>query len=173
MTASEAFMDPKVAALVEAGQRGDVEQVDASIRAGADVNAVGAQGATPLIWLLATRNKEVLGRLLQAGADPNYKGFGGADESAMSLAAGGNNPALLELLLKNRGDPNIIGPDNKPVLHIAALQGRWDNIRLLIKYGGNVNIHTRDDRTAANVAAAMGHFDQVAYLLEQGLDYNL
>jgi hypothetical protein len=173
LSVREAFSDPQVATLVEAAQRGDEEQVDASIRAGAEVNAVGAQGVTPLIWVLATRNKGAVERLLQAGADPNYKGFGNANESAVSLAAGGNNPALLELLLKNRGDPNIIGPDNRPALHIAALHGRWENMRLLLKYGGDINIHTRGGRTAGDVAAAMGKFDQVAYLLEQGLNYDL
>jgi ankyrin repeat protein len=173
MTAREAFPDPQAAALVEAAERGDLEQLDAAIRSGANVNAVGKQGVTPLIWVLGTRNKQATERLLQAGANPNHKGFGGADESAMSLAAGGNDPALLELLLKHRGDPNIIGPRNRPVLHIAALGDRRENMQVLLKYGADINIHTQDRRTAGDVAAAMGNFDQVAYLLEQGLSYDL
>lgn len=179
MTTYEAFPDEKVARLVEAASRGNPEEVDASIRAGADVNAVGAHGVSPLIWVLATRNKIGAERLLKAGANPNYivpsteptKKL--ANESAMSLAAGGNDLELLELLLKHGGDPNLRGPDDRPLLHIAVFQYRWDNLRLLLKYGADINIHTSDGSTAADVTVSLAHFDQAAFLLEKGFNYDL
>ena len=75
--------------------------------------------------------------------------------------------------MKYGGDPNIFGEQGKPVLYIAAQQGRKDNIDLLLEYGGDINSHTEFGRNSAMVSAAMGYFDQVYYLLERGLTHNL
>ena len=71
VTASQAFADKKVALLVDAGSRGDIAEMNALIQQGADVNAVGRDGVTPLIWVLAKRNHDGAARLLKAGANPN------------------------------------------------------------------------------------------------------
>jgi len=93
--------------------------------------------------------------------------------ASVALAAGGDSPQILELLLKYKGDPNLIGPRGEPLLHIAAGEFRKENIDLLLKYGVDINIHEKNDSTAAQVAARLGRFDITAYLLEKGLSYNL
>src|SRR5713226_8310253 len=138
LTARQAFPDEKVGALVEAATRGDLKQVDALLQGGANVNAAGAQGVSPLIWVLAARNKKGAEHLLKAGADPNQKTME-KNESAMSLAAGGNDPQILEMLLKHGGNPNLRGPNDDPLLHIAILGQRWENMRLLLKHGADIN----------------------------------
>ena len=177
MSVQEAFPDERVVRMVEAASRGDLGAVDAEIKAGADVNYVGTDGISPLLWVMveARRRGDLTGleHLLKAGADPNYR-----DEerkaSAMALAAGGDRPRILELLLKHKGDPNLIGPGGEPLLHIAAGEFRRANIDLLLRYGGDINIHTKiGNTTAAHVAARLGRFDLAAYLLEKGLSYNL
>jgi ankyrin repeat protein len=176
MTVRDAFPDERVARLVSAAARGDLDGMDAQIRAGADVNYVGTDGISPLLWVVVEgrRRADLSGaeHLLKSGANPNYR-----DEkrkaSAMALAAGGDSPQILELLLKYKGDPNLIGPENDPLLFVAVGESRRRNIDLLLQHGADINIHRNNGDTAAVFAASLGDFDLVAHFLEQGLNYDL
>jgi uncharacterized protein len=176
MTVREAFPDERVARMVEAASRADLAEVDAQIRFGADVNYVGTDGVSPLLWAVTeahrTGNLKGAEHLLKAGANPNYR-----DQkrkiSAVWLAAGGDSPEVLELLLRYKGDPNLVGPRGDPALFAAAGQGRRENIDLLLKYGADINSHRSNGDTAGAIAAGVGRFDLTAHLLEKGLDYDL
>lgn len=173
MRVHEAFSDERVARLVSAGDREDLAGMDVAIRDGADVNTVGKDGISPLMWLLTNRHLKAAERLLQAGANPNYK-EPKDNYSAMAVAAGGTYPEMLELLLKHGGDPNARGMEHDdPLLLIAAKYSRDANIDLLLKYGVDVNVHRSDNDTAANVAIRLGRFDIAAKLLERGLNHDL
>jgi len=177
MTAHEAFSDERVAKMVNAAVNGDLDEVDQQIKAGADVNAIGKDGISPLLFVLINRQIKGMEHLLKAGANPNYKAAL-RNGSAMYLAAGGNWPEALELLLKYGGDPNLRGNLNEPLLFIAVNQFRKENIDLLLRHGADVNVHmggkySNADDTAASVAAGLGRFDFVHYLLERGLNYKL
>ncbi|MRV75349.1 hypothetical protein GJ700_26890 [Duganella sp. FT92W] len=50
---------------------GDLESVKVLVAAGADVNAKGDQGATPLFNAVMGENPEVVSFLLESNADPN------------------------------------------------------------------------------------------------------
>ena len=118
MTAQQAFADPRVVQMVEAASAGDFKKVDAQIQAGADVNTIGKEGVTPLIWQVYLRNTGATEKLLQAGADPNYR-----DEerhaSALYLAVDAGRVDLLKVLLRYKGDPNLMGPGGEPLLDTA------------------------------------------------------
>ena len=178
MTAHEAFSDERVARMVGAAVSGDRNEVDQQLKAGADVNAIGKDGISPLLFVLINRQLKGAELLLKAGANPNYKAAL-RNGSAMALAAGGDWPEALELLLKHGGDPNLRGlENNEPLLFIAVMQFREQNIRILLDHGADVNIHrgskfSNADDTAANVAARLGRFDLVHYFLERGQNYSL
>jgi ankyrin repeat protein len=178
MTAHEAFSDERVARMVNAAVQGELDEVDRQIKAGADVNAIGKDGVSPLLFVLINRQLKGAEHLLKAGANPNYKASL-RNGSAMALAAGGNWPEALELLLKHGGDPNMRGLDNNDsLLIIAVMQFREQNIRILLDHGADVNIprggkFSNADDTAANVAAGLGRFDFVHLFLERGLNYSL
>lgn len=173
MSARDAFSDERVARLVTAGDNEDFKGMDTAIHDGADVNAVGKDGISPLMWLLTNRHLKSAERLLQAGANPNYK-EPKDNYSAIAVAAGGSYPEMLELLLKYGGDPNARGLEhNDPLLIIAVMHFRDANIDLLLKYGADINIHRADGDTAANVAVGLGRFDLAAKFLERGLTHNL
>lgn len=175
MTIEQVFPDQRVLALVKATVRGNYAEADRQIQAGADVNYVGTEGISPLLWVLyeGTLKNDYRGLeyLLKAGADPNYR-EAGEGLSAMYLAAGGNSVKLLELLLKHGGNPNLLGAFDKPLLHVAVFENRKENIKLLLDYGADVNI-LRDRRTAADSAVALGRYDLVLLFLERGLTYDL
>src|ERR1700733_8690981 len=72
MKASEVFQDRATIEMADAAQAGDAARVQAAARAGANPNAQGKDGATPLAFVLATTvNKRGLAALLASGADPN------------------------------------------------------------------------------------------------------
>jgi hypothetical protein len=92
----------------------------------------------------------------------------------MSLAAGGNSPKRLEFLLRHGGDPNLLGPQNEPLLSMAVLHQRDRHIDILLQHGADINGHNAISKsTAADTAVAMARFDLAIRLLEQGLNYNL
>jgi ankyrin repeat protein len=169
----QTFADPLVAALVMAVSQGDFGDADNALKAGANVNAVGVEGLTPLLWIMGTTlNVGKIEYLLKAGANPNYR-----DErsliSPMYLAAGGNRPEILEVLLKNNGNPNLTGPRSETLLMLAVTQSRDKNIDLLLKYGVDINQTVRNRETAANKAVSSGRYDLVIRFLESGLTHDL
>ncbi|MBO3276555.1 ankyrin repeat domain-containing protein [Pseudomonas schmalbachii] len=172
-TVREVFADERAAALVDAASRGDFARADAQIKAGADVNDVGDEGLTPLLWVMGTtRDVRKIEYLLKAGANPNYIVKPGG-ESAMYFAAGGDRPDILELLLRYKGDPNLTGPRGNLMLVSAVGQLRDKNVDLLLKYGADINLPDKHNKTVANYAAIFGRFDLLARFLDLGLNYDL
>jgi hypothetical protein len=167
------FADPLVAALVIAVSDGNFSEADNMLKAGADVNAVGLEGLTPLLWIMGTTlNVGKIEYLLKAGANPNYR-----DEkslaSPMYLAAGGNRPDILELLLKFKGNPDLFGPQDMTLLMIAVAQLRDKNFDLLLKYGADINQANRHNHTIAHEALIYGRYDLVAKYLDMGLTHDI
>jgi ankyrin repeat protein len=168
-TASQTFDDPRVAELMLAVNERKYASADSILKGGADINAPGYKGVTPLLWIMGTtRDVQKIEYMLKAGGDPNYRDpFHHA--SAMFLASGGDRPDILELLLKYKGDPNLPGPREETMLRIALGQVREKNFELLIKYGADINHIDRHGDSAADDAATFGRFDLVARLLDMGL----
>src|SRR5258708_4113430 len=92
----------------------------------------------------------------------------------MYIAAGGEHTnKLLALLLKYKGDPDMLGPRDAPLLFTAVQQQRDDNIKLLVGSGADVNWTDRHKDTAANQAIDYARFDLIVYFLDHGLNSNL
>lgn len=172
MTIEQAFPDPRVVHLVEAASSGDANQVKAKIKAGADVNYVGTKGMTPLVWLYFQNRQRGIEFLLDDGADPNYR-EPVRGVSILSMAAHDNETELLELLLKHKGNPDLVGPDGRSLLQLAVFARNRKSIDLLLQYGANVNLVDSRNETAANTAVGFGQFDVAAQFLERGLVHNL
>ncbi|MDP4494394.1 ankyrin repeat domain-containing protein [Vibrio cholerae] len=171
----EMYQDPKVVALVDAAWRGDAERVAKAVAEGADVNMVGKGGATPLMWALKNKSYVGVEALLQTGADPNYYNKEHDLLSPMALVSGGDEPKMLELLLKYGGNPNNPNGknfDDRP-LAMAASEGRLANVKILLSAGADLNAHDEYGESAATATIALGKFEVLAYLLVQGFSYNL
>lgn len=90
MTAREAFSDPRVANLLEALKHNHFSEATKALAAGADVNTIGTDGISPLLWIIGeTLNLKQAEFLLKAGANPNYRDAR-THASAMFFAAGGS-----------------------------------------------------------------------------------
>lgn len=164
------FADPAVRALAEAAARGDAAAVAAHHRAGADVNTVGADGMTPLIWTLGHQSKAGLRALLAAGANPNWRDQA-RGVSAMSLAAGARDPEFLAILLDHRGDPNLAGHRNEPIIFEAIMALQWPSMRLLAERGADINVRGMAGDTPLIRLVKLNQFEQAFYLVERGADW--
>lgn len=169
-TAKDVFQDPQTLALVEAACDGDLPKIEALVKQGANVNAVGYRDMTPLFWTMECKNYAGVEKLLELGANPNYKMEG--DISAMWASAGSSDSHFLPLMLAHGGDPNILS-GYQTALMIAIEQGRVENINLLIKAGVDLNAHNAVGFSAADAALAAGRLDYIVKLLENGYSYQL
>jgi hypothetical protein len=69
--AEDYFTDPKVIALCRAIEANDLAEMDRLVKAGADVNALGKDKMTPLLWAFPDNHLPRFKWLLEHGANPN------------------------------------------------------------------------------------------------------
>lgn len=83
---------------------GDLEDVKVLVAAGADVNAQGDQGGTPLFNAVIGRNPDVVSFLLKSGADPRIPNLYGRQvlEYAKNIESPSSIVQLLEEATKCR-----------------------------------------------------------------------
>lgn len=123
--------------------------------------------------------------LLESGADPNLKDkYRGS--SAMTDAAGNNDPKYLKLLLTHKGDPNAL--EDAPVkegdlARETALnkainpldENGLQKVKLLVEAGADINYSNegKPAYTKLPIADALtaDKMDIVLYLLKNGADY--
>ena len=173
-TVSQVYEDAKVVALINAATDGRTSDVERLAAQGANVDGVGSDGTTPLIWALNARNAKGVEALLRAGANPNLATEKFRGLSPMALVSGGDSLELLELILRYGGDAKGtgLGRRMKP-LNRAAGQGRLQNVKLIVSAGADVNEHDEYGASAAITAAGRARFEVVAWLLEHNYSYDL
>ncbi|MEJ0058473.1 MAG: ankyrin repeat domain-containing protein [Terricaulis sp.] len=97
-TESQVFEGAENIALAQAACLGDVEGVRAALQAGANPNASGREGMTPVRWALRCASLTGVEELLRAGGEPV--------PCAVMDAAQVGNADFLRLLLRAGADPN-------------------------------------------------------------------
>ena len=170
MDTSKAFPDDtRAAELAAAAAQGDGGRVDTLVRQGADPNAAGDKGVTPLQFALLAQNRDGMRALLDAGADPNRPGLGGA--SAMHMAAVADDPVYLRLLLEHGGDPNARHGQTGATPLAGAAGPRTDaQFRMLLEAGADPDLADRSGNTALHAAAMINAGAHLRLLLERGTD---
>jgi uncharacterized protein len=174
--AKEYFDDAKTAELAEAAKNGDIERVNALVAAGANPNAKGLFGFTPLMYSMTGKTLSGFQRLLELGGDPNLQTPRG--ESAMSFAASRQESESLKLVLAHGGNPNLVYRPlplmftSHPITPIFETVGSQnpENARILIKAGADLNARGSFGKTPLLDAATLGSYDVMYVLLEAGAD---
>ncbi|MEZ6138084.1 MAG: ankyrin repeat domain-containing protein [Pirellulaceae bacterium] len=149
--AEDFFEDPNTIALCEAIHSKDLVSVKRLIESGADVNDVGANGMTPLLWALVSKEAEIFSALADAGADPgvvvesdfNTRGIIAEGTTVAHIAAFHRRPDFFLTLTENNLDPNVLGAlpqqPEECTLFNAILAGDGEQMRIrsreLLKLG--------------------------------------
>ena|SRR5215471_19332590 len=117
--------------LVNTVWRGDIRAVEAVLDSGADVNAAGSKGSTPLMQATEMGNLAVARLLLERGADVNHPDHRGNTPLHIAVDASidgtiqdggkqGDEPTqMIELLLEHGASPTIPNRQNKTPLDWA------------------------------------------------------
>jgi hypothetical protein len=170
-TIEETFTDKNVVLFVYAILDEDISQMNKLIKKGVNVNSMGLNNVTPLVWAASKMKLKSVEALLKAGADP-HKPFT-RDHSVFSMLVGGNKTELLKVFIAHSESLDGLTPKGDPLIEVAVLNRRWKNLELLLDAGADINNHAKDGVNAANTAVAIGSYDKALYLLERGYSYNL
>ncbi len=168
MRATDFFTDSKTLELIKAAEKHDEVTVKTLIAGGANVNAEGTDGITPLILALGNRDVSGMKILLANGANPNKVAPNG--DSAMSLAAGADDSKLLQVLIEGGGDPNLRDL-TRPITFIALSQDRTDNLNLLLDKGADINAVDGSGDTLVMEAATDVKYSVALELITRGADH--
>ncbi|MDR3397084.1 MAG: ankyrin repeat domain-containing protein [Pandoraea sp.] len=169
-SAQEAFHDEGVVNLLKAAKRNDAEEAKRLIEGGVNVNAVGKDGATPLIWMFGLQDLRAMRLLLDLGANPNQYVVGGVSPP-VKLAAGGGKLEALRLLLDHGADPNVVYGNRTPLM--MAIQGSHiDCAELLLQYGADINL-SHGPLSALTEAVVHVQFGDALWVLNHGYTHDL
>ncbi len=115
-------------ALHRAAKAGDLNELNASLEAGADINRRDKQGWTALMHAVNKGNVLVVEILLEAGANVDVRAPDGATALFMSAVLG--DPQIVAQLMKAGADISIQGPRGKTAVDVARLTfGELDTTR--------------------------------------------
>ncbi|QIW96484.1 hypothetical protein AMS68_002002 [Peltaster fructicola] len=115
-------------------------------------------GNRPLYEAVRRGRPKVVAVLLKLGADP-FDSYAYRKVNLMHLAAKGNGPRMIELLL----DHGVPIADTQAI-HSAASVGQNDTIRFLMEHGADVNEISSNGDTPMHHAAHFGRTDTMAFL---------
>ena len=158
------FDDPQVIQLCDAIFRGDVDEMEALIEDGVDVNAKGAGGMNPLYWAFhLDTDPRPFSCLMKHGADPNViVDMSGRNEkqevfpgySVTNLAVRGIYNRHFKTIFENGGDPNLQNECPFESWQRPAFLELWlpapdieERLKLMIEKGADMNLVIRGDTT--------------------------
>lgn len=135
-----------------ATQRGSVEMILRMARAGAEIDALGPSGRTPLMAGARAGRADCVGHLLALGARVDVCDGNGATALSLCFLERGNPCA--EVLLAAGADPSAVDGHGLSVLMHAS---RWrESVEMLVERGADVRVKNWDGKDAAALAREAG-----------------
>ena len=156
--------------VADAAMRDDVEAVRALIAEGADVNAPRGDGMTGLHWAALNGNLEIVGMLVEAGADLEAVTRLGAHRP-LHVAGRAGRGEVVAMLVEAGADVAAVTGTGAAPLHFAAAAGDVGAVTALVRGGADVDAREPEwGQTPLMFAAALGRTNAVVTLLEAGAD---
>jgi serine/threonine-protein phosphatase 6 regulatory ankyrin repeat subunit B len=162
----------EVTALHLAAYNGHRQTVEFLLSKGAEVNAKGNDGSTPLIAAAQKGHKEVMQLLIAKGADANIQG---KDGSALTAAANNGQGQVVQYLIDLKVNMNLIvdGPHYYGSPLFGAIHYNHGEVaKILISNGADINAGTDRGETPLLEATYRGLWDVAKILILKGATVN-
>ena len=132
----------------------DLETAELLLKEGANVAALNRYGATPLSEASRIGSAALIGKLLDAGADPNTLATAQGETVLMKAARAGNLDAV-KVLLDHAADVNAKEIfRGQTALMWASAEGHVDVIQALVAHGADLDVRSFDrDTTPPKIEA--------------------
>ena len=165
--------------MIKSNNFSEVDKVLKDPKVEIDLDTQDRDGNTALYLTISKKQTDIVKQLLQKGADPNQKKYGG--DSPLILAVETGQVEIVELLLNNkRINVNIKNSKDQTALFIALTMGRWRIANALIDKDIDTNIAQGDDYADKNLITPLiiavdtenPSMDTILKLLKKGADPN-
>jgi ankyrin repeat protein len=143
-----------------------VADVEAALKAGADVNAQDEDGWTPLMVASGKTNADLIKTLLAAKASVDMKTPKGT--TALMIACSENRWMVIPVLLQGGADVNARNEAGASVLMHCAVKGGESAITSLLEAGANKDVADRDGATPLFAALTTGNGQAARALFKAG-----
>lgn len=173
----DVFSNFETRQLAQAACRGDAETIKRLVDGGADINALGLDNVSVLIWSLSCKNISGIKALLNSGANPNHKIK--SNLNPVSIAASiEQNPDILKAVIAAGGNVNAVsGSYEDTALMTAFTRGvdtnNWDNYYYLLESGAEINQLTKNGRSIGFHARRYNENCKIIELIDKGLTNQL
>jgi ankyrin repeat protein len=151
---------------------GDGSLVSALIHAGAAVNLIDLEGATPLYYAAGAGNLSIVEALLRRNAEPNL-----TDKNLvfpLHIALKCHYKEVFETLLLAGANVNAFNAEGCNPLHLAVtMKGGNDFINILIRHNCDVDLRNREGATGLHLAATRGNSANIDVLLDANANANI
>jgi ankyrin repeat protein len=136
-----------------------------------DVNQKSADGTTALHWAVHYDDKDLVRRLIKAGAD--VSAVNDYSSSPMQEAAVAADPDVIGMLVKAGANADSANPEGQTALMVVARTGNVDAAKELVSHGAHVDAREQwGGQTALMWAAAQSQPEMIKFLLSKGADPN-
>ena len=151
----------------------DIENIEAQIKNGVDVNKFDEKSGTlPLSWAIVRNDRQIFSLLLDHGADINAVDVDGVPP--ISMAATCDNMDIAKILIAKKANIHVRDKNELTPLHHAIFAGHIAIAELLIDNGADPDDRIRDAAlyTSLNIAVCENNKDAILLLLSKGADVN-
>lgn len=147
-------------ALLRAAEKNRTADVKALLARGANPNAKGPLGYTPIMLLALHPNLDATTIQALQKAGGNIDAVDSAGTTALMHACANSSDTEARVLLARGAKANIADPNGNTALMIAAEKGAEKIVPLLLARGAGVDMQNRSGQTALflTTAAPAGHF---------------
>jgi ankyrin repeat protein len=138
---------------------------------GADVNAQGVSGITPLILAFTIRHFDVATLLVTQ--DANVQVLLDTGATALDACVLNRAPAeFVKLLLSHGAQANAKDKTGVTPLHRCAMSGTAEAVAILVEHGADVHVADTGGMIPLSCAAMCGNAEMAAFLISKGSDVN-
>lgn len=153
--------------LHQACRNDDMVMVNFLLEQGAQVDILDSYKVTPLMYASKYSSAQLVALLLKHKPDLAAVSF--INAAAIHWSVWPGKPAITELLLIAKANPNHEMADGNTALHCAVLSGSVDMCKVLLKYGADPLRRNESEVTPLKLAETQCESDEISSVLRAAI----